>query len=852
MLYMSILFIRRYFFLIYYYERAVLKDNETIKKKVMICITEDTAKNVLCVNDIFNNVEILKFQRQKGIDLHVSALPDFAVPVITLGTSTLVQGCVNITSCWDLLCMQFMKLQTTTLPKELLKKIITLLEEKVGMSRELAITIISAISMQYGWQQNTIAQLQSTIIVDASELDFDFRRESQEMLGSLNEMQVAVFKSITPIDNVTLYQSACTDPLFIELPDRMSLMDDDVAVSTLLPKRSAVCEPYTDNAAYTPMYRTEGKVPKYLYPVIEGSKDNDTSEIYSNEQKYYTAINEWIEYNVKESYGDVDGGVLDNVSQSYLSDLMSLLYIWHWGHNPNVPSGIDEIEINETSDSIDSKYIFTQVPGMSGARVNAVLQLLDFVQEAAMEIGYRVYPDAIIQLARWGDRKGTCIQFESYNYVFKLGSNLKLHKVGSVKDYIPVQENNCDSSLCALINDDTKIGDTTVCKGSWPMPVGIVTGSKLKNKVSGEELEIFTYYSIIDLIREVILNGLKIDGVSFSTDTKQFTLTDIRGALTVSELIKGYETHHEDELQNPFFRSQALKDLYIELKAGSFGVPENQFSLMNTRMVSSDFSAMYRENKFSTYNELKEKFKRREIHNLSAAISVNVVATLLPVYTYVAKRYEAESNLTDIVNLWYDAICMTGYVDEAQFYADRINKGTALPGTVTPTSFNTVTAPKVQNLASFSTVTGNFDSQEVSASETVATPTKKMQTLENPVGSDTKISFIRTVESPEAYAKIVTDRGEVVAYCALNYIQKVLPDGNKGRFTIYTILGKNSLSKIDVSTITETCNYATIIAYIVHSMYAVETGNARIQQLYFDEVQSMKSFRDCISNQVSR
>ena len=70
--------------------------------------------------------------------------------------------------------------------------------------------------------------------------------------------------------------------------------------------------------------------------------DNNTFELYPNEEKFYKALIEWIQFNMKSTaLGDIDVSPsspnIDKISQIYLEELAKLLYVKHWYHNLNVP-----------------------------------------------------------------------------------------------------------------------------------------------------------------------------------------------------------------------------------------------------------------------------------------------------------------------------------------------------------------------------------------------------------------------------------------------------------------------------------------------------------------------------------
>lgn len=214
-------------------------------------------------------------------------------------------------------------------------------------------------------------------------------------------------------NNSNAHMTACSDEVFLKIPTPYQIQSED-GVFGLIPDNFNFIEDDRDDT-----YRSKGYksyVPPYRLDDIDGLDSNNTAEIFSNEKRYYDELVKLI-----VDCG-IEGEAIEVISpavQMYLEILASSIYIWGWSHRQNVPDLIDlesDSAKDETETSIDSRYQFLT----AGAKHNGCAVLTDFLQEAYTEVGKEVYPSAIIQLLRWGKRKGTKIIINGFGKVFNL------------------------------------------------------------------------------------------------------------------------------------------------------------------------------------------------------------------------------------------------------------------------------------------------------------------------------------------------------------------------------------------------------------------------------------------------
>lgn len=780
--------------------------------------------------DFIQNLELLK-QYSTVAGMYVAVLPGENTPIITLAQNA--TQCVDATKIVELLFSQFNAAGTTSLGQETMLKIKNVLVGKIG--EEHATNIIAAAVLQWNWLHS--GEVSNSISVELESIDPAFRAHTRKVLDEINANFTNPLKSIDPLENVTVFQNVCTDPLFIEIPSRMKLLDDSISLSSMLPERKEVCEPYTDPAAYTPDYKTSG-VPSYLYPMIEGNRENNGLPVQENEEKYYTALMDWVSYNVKEEFGRADGKIIDALSQAYLRELLSILYVWHWGHNPCVPSEVLPDEDDVDNLSISSKYVFKNVPGQSMPKNNAVLSMLNFVNQASLALGYEVYPRAVIQLARWGDRKPTCLQFEGFDVVFNLGTGDAQKLLGSLEDYQPKLVNGCESTAIAWITEDTAISDTSVGFKTWPMPVGVMTVSVLSN--GDDDIELLSYYSIIDFIKE-LQNGVKFDGVSLENGV--FTVPTELASITVSTVLQQYEMKKDSLLKFPFYRSQALQDLFIKLRNNNYNGRDTQLSIMHSRIVTPDLQGSIEKNKFSSQEDLMRKMESGQILSLNTAISLNIAGVLLPIYKEVAKNFVQGCSNSEVFSAWLSAMNKYNYTDEASFFNSKSNATVSSMEAFGKTSEDS--GEVTDTSSSSSSSSDNMKNENIVQEQATSVSNDVSNNASNNVQNNvTKNSFVRVVPDDAKYLRILSFDGSLFGYCA--WEDCVFESGaGKKKYIKYTVVSEHC--NVPEQSISGDIKVSKLMAYLVHTLMQLEVGSLKTQQLFFKDLDTMREYRDKIN-----
>lgn len=632
--------------------------------------------------------------------------------------------------------------------------------------------------------------LTGPINVGPSYYDPRFITQTQMIVNEINSALAWPYSELSPQDNETNTQSECTDKLFIELPNRNQFMQDDFKMSNVLPVITTLCDPYKGlQLEDITEYKNDTHVPQSMYPLFEGVTKNNTFKLYDNEQLYYKALIEWIQFNMKNSaLGDVDLSVtnpnIDKISQSYLEELAKLLYTRHWYHNINIPiynpleSSDDDMMdlVSESSgDSVLSDYKFRATASekdairagikeftmSSSTRVNALEQLIEFLSEASLSAGYIAYVQAIIQLARWGERKPTCIVIEGYSLVFSLGDNKIKPYMGDIADYTLVEVDGCPvNATAALYNDITLkckqfMQDNNYSGNTITAPVGLTVTKCLKNSTNQGPREMVTVlnYSIIDIVNSYVegdpikIAGIKYENGKFSTNDA-ILLDEGNTYFTMQQSIR-----EEDNLEMPFKVSQDLEDLLLELDIHSAKILTH-FDILNTCARYEDIDSLAEAMKFSSKEDFNEKRNSKVIRQPLMAFIIRYGIKLLEVYFKVSLKLnelkeERTINFGDVLNVYKDVLANTQisiFDNVAVQNNDNMKAMDVFGGVATP-----VAQPSVQ-------VTN-------AVTEPVNTPSATSTPIVNTASVD-RFTFIKEASTDAVYVRLIDNAGSCVGCLA--------------------------------------------------------------------------------------
>lgn len=830
--------------MVYCYRESITEPGFECEKAVFVLGTLDVdgEQKTIDTVELMRNSQYFEVFEQQGVPLKIAKLPTIDMPVAVIGVADLdsVDQAVIVTPIKNLAYGQFEEFGGIEIGDERLSSLKNVINGAIS-NEALTVSILSGIMTQYVWEH--AEETETAIPADINLLDDDFSVVTKNYVDSLNAKFSSALGNLPGINNVTVYQHACEDPLFIALPTLQQLSDEDLKYSEIIPARRELCDPYTNQVLYTYRYKDIVAPGSFEQRLVEGSSDNNKTELYPNEVKFHDALDTWIKYNINENPRLQGGTVIDAVSQSFLRELISYLYMYHWGHLENMPVSIND-SYDEESESFDSRYMFADIEGRGRIGSNAILSLLSFVSDASAAIGYTVYVDTIIQLCRWGTRKPTRILIDGYDQFFNLGKGVA-EAICVVRGEAKLQKiNGCDYSLICGIKDQTPIADRSVAIDGnplrrWPMSVGVLLKAQYVDD-AGNVFPVNKAFSMIDLIREMLLNGMTVDGITVSNGS--FTAEQITECVTTDEMITLNE--RDDQLQKTIFRSMPLENLYMRLATGAIDslTYDNQFTIMRSRMQLSDAVKSFDRYRFSSYAELKNVIERT-CSTTGTVINACVAAVLYKVYFSVAAKYQQTWGLTECINAWRDAMIETNYVDEAVFYKEMHLSGDAIPGVAKDGMVQDTRGVTTMN--SFESRVSGQDAGQVSGRDVV-----QPQTANGNATGTVGVSVYMQIPDECEYYRIKA-KDNAVGVCVHIPFTVTVRGGGVKRFSRFIVLNKETASAISDEVIGQhEVQLETIVAHAINLLMKVGGSNSP-QQLYFEDAQAIKELRSICNSMYS-
>lgn len=832
----------------------------------------------LHTEDILASQDLFTALVADGNDFKIAKIDEIAAPVITCDSTQ------DVTDLYNLVASHLVEHNTNTLGEGMRTAAATSLSAKTGISTELIKEILVAAESQFAYERS---EFTGEFNVGVDRIDSDFFKDTKGFFDTIDRKNNSMFTSISEEENKTLFQKKETDELFIKLPDSQVLLNaiENDTLDELMPKFGEVAMPFPKgSAAYTPFYKENSSyIPESEYPLIEGDPKNNSLGIQDNEKTFYDAMNEWCQYCIRQEFGqdieltDESKVILDRNSQKYLIELANTLYIWYWRHNKNVPSsisvGTDDSDDAEgaSSDSVDSKYEYSVKAGEEGnaSYINALISLDEFLDRVSIELGYKVYLEAIIKLARWGTRKCTALVFKDYPYTFELGTGSSEDNIGLISDYDLVtldggkhksiefafKANNPIMDKKYLLSHDYK-------QKLLAAPVGVAFTSTLKRRSDNKELKAPVYISMIDLVTEIYANnsfvGITVDSNGhIHCDSDLEVLDDI----TMDKVIAYIKNKSGRALIDPVAISDSLQNVYISL--GVSGRGQNQFSILANVLDDTELQDDIKFSAFKNSNELSTLFDTCQISSYDMAIEFNVADVILPIYIEVSKRVlKGEvKNFEDLLNAFAEEMIRADYCGESGFLEN--NTGKKFKDTVPQSLSDSVASASssVEKVDAFGKETQKVETEQTGGTANKdAQEQKEQQPTQSQVTSQSqqnesvyidKISVIRNVNEGSEFAKIKDSLGNVIGGGA---IQKRTIDSPKGKIevTLITLVDLDYLKTIPDNKFKYLLSARQVYAQILHSFMAVELGRANGIVTYFKDIKTMDYYRKLFSDLANK
>ncbi len=778
-----------------------------------------TDKGLLTIDRLIASEETSKGLMYEGYNLQFAKLKEFPNPMFLLAGNLPANVTeINIDPVFSVVQQQLNG--SKTLSDGIKSQLIALLVKR-GLTEQIANLVILC----------CYAKTDFTTIDHNLNVQYDVNHIAPEFLNMTKEWMNECIRRNTMAaipHNETEFQATCTDELFIYLPMYEAMMDylapnddsedaDEHAslkdLHTFMPRKSEVSAPYgskaasyEDPATVSKMIELGGSSYELILKEIIGSSDHNTDEIFDNEKRYYDALNKWMGIIAEEEEGS-DNGDMCATAMEYMHTLVETLYIWYWQHNTRVPCSI---ESSNATDTAESKYTF-RTDDHSG---NAPEDLIVFLDRAAADLGREVYAKAVIQLARWGSRKPTCIIFNGYKTCFDLNTGFTMDSRPSLASYTKEKINGCDYKFVGFINDTTRIADSNIGFKEWPMPVGVTLEQQYADKDNEQTIELQSYFSMIDVIKEIVLGNITVDGITYINDT--WTVGQNVNDITIDEVLSN--SKKEDQLQFPIFRGTGLIQIYSDLHIATPSNSDSQFSIMSAKLMSSKLCNFIDDNSFDTYAGF-DNLTRNGRPGRKQAVDYMIVRDLLKVYHEAAINYSPDLDATGIFKLWHQAILNAGYVDEAYFYKGVTKPSVPLPGCHTENFSRLWWHSATPNVNVTQTIT-------VSTNEsTQPTPTSSSPQQMNLAGHsiDREVSFSQQLLMQPAadcgYVKFVDHNNHVVCYCAKNPRIKTKKNGMRVPDPVFIILDSATVQTLDTDKITQAYPVKELLVHMMKAFY---------------------------------
>lgn len=825
---------------------------------------------------LVTDVSLLESYASIG-DIKIAVLNDSRIIYPILDAVYNTNEVEDVTAVMNLISNNLKKLNTAALTSTQNKVLVSQLVNKIGLQQDMAVSIVYY--CQNFMQYERVGEITGPLNFGPGSFDKRFFVKTQAFLDEINSAYIWPFKSIQPADNKTLFQETCTDSLFLEFPNRNNMLEESAKLSSYLPKLSELCNPYgMYDIPDISEYKTNPKFPEHLYSWVEGVASNNTYELYENEKTYYQAIIEWVQFNMKRStVGDIDVSPenpnIDSLSQGYLEEVCKLLYTKHWYHNLNIPiyAAISEdeedltdlLDDSSSSDAVVSDYIFRATAeekraASSGiremvidksSRVNALEKLLEFLREASLTVGYQAYAQAIIQLARWGERKPTCIVIKGYAWIFSLGNNKVKPYMGNIQDYTLEMIDGCPLEANAALYDSVSLKcKKFLMEHNYPYstitaPVGLMTTKTLINNTNNGPKKINSYlvYSIIDVVESYVNgdNKLKIAGISYDGSTfsasANIDLDNRNTYFSAKSAIK-----EEDNLEAPFKSSANFEDLIMELDIRANKILTH-FDILDSCAIQEDLDHFIELNQFSSKEDLDYKVKNAKIRSKVSAFIYSYGAKLLPIYVKASLRLnELESSGKTIT------------------FADVLNVYKEVMEVNTLSIFNTPEGNAENSNTQQMNFFGNTEVNKEPVKEVANTPTEQVSTAAattniaaTTIPVEHKFSFLHNPEETAAYMKILDNAGNLVGGARVEIKQVHTSNGAVKNVKAYTLVTADSLKSVDINAITTTMEISNIVYRLMFNLYSYECNNEEQILLYFDSIQTMVYYTKLI-NQLGK
>jgi hypothetical protein len=404
-----------------------------------------------------------------------------------------------------------------------------------------------------------------------------------------------------------------------------------------------------------------------------------------NEIDYYNALVNFIKFDLEKACGEnwkdvFDNGGLTDHMREYFENLIESVLLVNWScsgmfriYTPDLddPESDDFDDMDGgRSDTIEYEYHReTNAQGFNG--VEFVIGWVKSVAKGnpsngVSPLGSAVFAEAVIKLARWGERKPRCLKLEGKDMLFSL---LEFKEVVPATDFsklYPVLSNGRELLLAGIVEGSSKISDKEFCDsegvtGSIVCPVGFVT---LKS-FEGDFGQII-YVSMLDVVSEYVSGNKFIDGIDIGSDGK-FVIDEGYAYSSTYRLNTACKNALNDH-NCAFYVSESLAKFSQEINAKAKMLCD-LYVIESLSVSSGDVISMYYQDwKFNNFERLKQVVYDFNTMPLKVA-TLNVAHRILPIYMRVSDKWDG-SSLGSLMDLYYACSDAVGFKNSIDFYGN--------------------------------------------------------------------------------------------------------------------------------------------------------------------------------------
>ena len=807
-------------------------NGQVINLPVAVQVQTQQGLKYFNVKDLLTNPQLLVQLKAFGINLGVDLLYNTTKPVIVLNGNNKLS---NVNQVYKQSAAMNFKVPNDEQLRAIFKQKVT------DAQLEMMKALFEAVAV---FKQIISEPIKFKIEVPNSVI---LNSDAIKEIKSINESQTEL-EFIKKGLNENLFMKTPEDPEFIKLLTYGEIVGE--TVERPFPSPNSIYNPYRDNKFRRPSYKNELLVTDDV-KLIEGNSDNNDLDIQPNEQNFYDAMCELMDYGILQEHPNVtiEDARKDGVSSKYVRDYLTALAVevckWNWSHTGLLEFDVD-FESDDDNDSLDFSddvdesdetlgnfsFILTDQSSKPGS---GSFVLSAYIEKASEHNIYAAC-EAVIKLLRWGDRKPTRLKLKGIDkYLvlkdFKVSessgsiANLEIKKDGTYQ-YMP------EKIVMAYGNfeDSDYLKDIQIKDDTLNVPVGLLCRQSF---TTGESREV--YFSLIDVVNNIESGKNEIYNISKSADgsikvDQQFTEDE---KISLQDVI--IKVNSDVSSKVVYYTPEGIRDLYLKYQENVSKA--SYLAILAQYLHMSDVTTELDTFSFEDKQDLLYKVKETG-YATKSYLEANIAKAILPVVLNVANECEAKRDTTGEPTLG----------DVLTLYAIQLLKRDIIE-IMNPSDSRGTSANRMDALAAKMTKMSGFDSTPAKKEEQV----KETNAMQNKVRGDEGNKAVEDLFTPLKAipkendmvfpivfkdTKTVDAKPEKVGYVCISVI-----DGKKK----YILLREEDNNKPAGN---KTLNLMQLVKAMASDYYNVVTGNVNASILRFPNIEAFKYYADLLKKRI--